>query len=147
MQLWTYFKKLYFLNFSITMFVIQNILESLSHLISWRFRIKKLHYQCLEQPVKVVIILEHHLRTFLFSFISSPSTFFQPCSWGKFIWCISLYLKNNMSTKNFPVCLLAISQLLLRIQVLSVLKSVRSEDVKTVLTSDIWPSRSWDNWG
>ena len=51
--------------------------------------------------------------------------------------------------KKLPVCFLAISQLLLGQipKVRSVLKSARSEEFKTVLTFDIWPSRSWDNWG
>ena len=44
---------------------------------------------------------------------------------------------------------LAIFQLLIgQIQkVRSVLKSACSEDIKTVLTFDIWVSRSWDIWG
>ena len=46
--------------------------------------------------------------------------------------------------KNLTVCFLAISQLLLgQIQkVRSVLKSACSDNFKTVLTFDIWPSRS-----
>ena len=31
-------------------------------------------------------------------------------------------------------------------KVRSVLKSAGSEDFKTVLTFDIWPNRSWENW-
>ena len=51
--------------------------------------------------------------------------------------------------KKFEVCFLAISQLLLgQIQkVRSVLKTTGSENFKTVLTFEIWPSWSWDNWG
>ena len=51
--------------------------------------------------------------------------------------------------KKLEVWFLAISQLLFgQIQkVRSVLKTIDSENFKTVLTFDIWPSRSWENWG
>ena len=51
--------------------------------------------------------------------------------------------------KNLEVRFLAISQLLIGQipKVWSVLKSACSEDFKTLLTFDIWPSRSWDNGG
>ena len=51
--------------------------------------------------------------------------------------------------KKLEVCFLAISQLLLgQIQkVRSVLKTTGSENLKTVLTFEIWPSRGWDTWG
>ena len=61
------------------------------------------------------------------------------------------YLFSKMETKNTPcpqkkfkVCFLAISQLKLgKIQkVRSVLKTTGSENFKTVLTFEIWPSRS-----
>ena len=51
--------------------------------------------------------------------------------------------------KNLPVCFLAITTSNLhQIQKgRSVLKSARSEDFKTDLTFDFWPSWSWKNWG
>ena len=59
-----------------------------------------------------------------------------------------LFVYTLCPQKNFTVCFLAISQLLLsQIQkVRSVLKTTGSENFKTVPTFDIWPSRSWDNW-
>ena len=51
--------------------------------------------------------------------------------------------------KKYTVCILAItSSNLDQIQkVRWVLKSARSQLFKTVLTFEIWPSRSWENWG
>ena len=67
------------------------------------------------------------------------------CQYGQ-IWPWCTY---TMSTKKLGSLFLAISQLLLgQIQkVRSDLKSAGSENFKTVLTFDIWQSRSWVNWG
>ena len=56
-----------------------------------------------------------------------------------------LFVYTLCPQKNFTVCFLAISQLLLgQIQkVRSVLKTTGSKNFKTVLTFEIWPSRSF----
>ena len=74
------------------------------------------------------------------------------CYWCLVDWAVNVINikdKYTLSTKKSSVCFLAMSQLkFVQIQkVRSVLKSACSEDFKTVLTFEIWPSRSWENWG
>ena len=83
-------------------------------------------------------------------FTSIPS----PLPSSTFLFCHNIIgLKTQQSTpcpqKKYTVCILAItSSNLDQIQkVRWVLKSARSQLFKTVLTFEIWPSRSWENWG
>ena len=74
------------------------------------------------------------------------------CYWCLVDWAVNVLNikdKYTLSTKKSSVCFLAMSQLkFVQIQkVRSVLKTTGSENFKTVLTFEIWPHRSWDNWG
>ena len=62
---------------------------------------------------------------------------------------MSVHTYTPCPQKKYTVCILAItSSNLDQIQkVRWVLKSARSQLFKTVLTFEIWPSRSWENWG
>ena len=74
-------------------------------------------------------------------------------SYHKYQSCNINYIICNIHTpcpqKKYHFCILAITTSNLhQIQKgRSVLKFARSEDFKTDLTFDIWPSRSWKNWG
>ena len=86
----------------------------------------------------------------LMLFFCFDKSLWQTCVMNRCDVTDSVFIDIKGVTQNFFIfCFLAISTSNLhQIQkVRSVLKSAGSEDFKTDLTFDIWPSRSWENWG
>ena len=117
------------------------------------------HYKTINrwrEPIRVIISEKMRPTWSWLKMICCGNSWVQSKSFIKlvFVSVLSIQLhiqivihRVHKKTRKFvflPMSLLLLGQIQKVLR--SVLKSAHSEDFKTVLTFDFWPSRSWDNW-